>query len=232
MVNRKDDLNRFYQLLRLLERQTGGPFYLSDSHPTSLPRRGVYFFMEPGELRTDVSTSLRIVRVGTHGLTHGSKSTLSQRLSQHKGVIISGAGNHRGSIFRLIVGTTIPVIGGGETTWGKGSTANAVIRLSEEPLERVVSTIIRNMSYLYLDVDDVASPGSLRGVIERNAIALLSNYQKTPLDPPSKEWLGYQCNREKVRLSGLWNQKHVDETYDSSFLKTFELLINKTGSPL
>ena len=88
------------------------------------------------------------------------------------------------------------------------------------------------MPYLYLDVDDDASPGSLRGVIERNSIALLSNYQKPPLDPPSKEWLGYQCNREKVRLSGLWNQNHVDEAYDPSFLNTFELLINKTGSPL
>ena len=88
------------------------------------------------------------------------------------------------------------------------------------------------MPYLYLDVDDVASPGSLRGVIERSSIALLSNYQKPPLDPPSKEWLGYQCNREKVRLSGLWNQNHVDETYDPSFLNTYELLINKTGSPL
>ncbi len=232
MVNRKDDLNRFYQLLRLLEQKTGGPFYLSDSHPTSLPRRGVYFFMEHGELRADASTSLRIVRVGSHGLTHGSKSTLKQRLSQHKGVIKSGGGNHRGSIFRLIVGTTLPGSCVGESSWGKGSTATADIRLSEEALEREVSTIIRNMPYLYLDVDDDASPGSLRGVIERNSIALLSNYQKPPLDPPSKEWLGYQCNREKVRLSGLWNQNHVDEAYDPSFLNTFELLINKTGSPL
>ena len=232
MVNRKDDLNRFYQLLRLLEQKTGGPFYLSDGHPTSLPRRGVYFFMEPGELRADASTSLRIVRVGSHGLTHGSKSTLAQRLSQHKGVIKSGGGNHRGSIFRLIVGTTLPGSRVGESSWGKGSTATADIRLSEEALEREVSTIIRNMPYLYLDVDDDASPGSLRGVIERNSIALLSNYQKPPLDPPSKEWLGYQCNREKVRLSGLWNQNHVDEAYDPSFLNTFELLINKTGSPL
>ncbi|MCX6179168.1 MAG: hypothetical protein NT163_07385 [Chlorobiales bacterium] len=232
MLNREDDLNRFYQLLRLLERKTGGPFYLSVNHPISLPRRGVYFFMENGELRADASTGLRIVRVGTHGLKQGSKSTLAQRLSQHKGVIISGGGNHRGSIFRLIVGTALPVNGCGETRWGKGSTANADIRLSEEPLEREVSTIIRNMPYLYLDVDDDASPDSLRGVIERNSIALLSNYQKPPLDPPSKEWLGYQCNREKVRLSGLWNQNHVDETYDPAFLNTFELLINKKGSSL
>ena len=84
MVNRKDDLYRFYKLLRLLERKTGGPFFLSDSNPTSLPRRGVYFFMESGELRTDTGTGLRVVRVGTHGLTHGSKSTLGQRLTQHK----------------------------------------------------------------------------------------------------------------------------------------------------
>ena len=85
MINRKDDLNRFYELLRVLERKTGGPFYLSDSHPTSFPRRGVYFFMESGEFRADTSTGFRVVRVGTHGLTQGSKSTLAQRLFSTQG---------------------------------------------------------------------------------------------------------------------------------------------------
>jgi len=232
MVTRKEDLISFYDILKILEKKTGGPFYLSESLPISLPRRGVYFFMEAGELRTHTGAGHRIVRVGTHGLTQGSKSTLKQRLNQHRGVLTSGGGNHRGSIFRLLVGTTLPAIRAGDSTWGKETTANADIRINEEPFEREVSNLIRKMPYLYLDVDDIASASSLRGFIERNSIALLSNYQKPSLDPPSKEWRGYQCNREKVRLSGLWNQKHVDETYDPSFLNTLELLINKNGSLL
>ena len=83
------------------------------------------------------------------------------------------------------------------------------------------------MPFLYLDIDDVPSPDSLRGVIERNSIALLSNFQKSPIDPPSQDWRGLRCNREKVRLSGLWNQNHVDEVYDPAFLQILETLINK-----
>jgi len=230
MENRKDDLKMFYQLLKMLEQNTGGPFYLSDSNSKSLPRRGVYFFMEHGELRTDSGTGHRIVRVGTHGLKQDSKSTLAQRLSQHKGAIKTGGGNHRGSIFRLLVGTTLFDKNTECSTWGQGSSACADIRCGEELLEKEVSSIITKMPFLYLDVDDAPSPESMRGVIERNAIALLSNYKKPPLDPQSHEWRGYKCNREKVRLSGLWNQNHVDETYNPSFLDTFDMFIQKTGS--
>jgi hypothetical protein len=67
-------------------------------------------------------------------------------------------------------------------------------------------------------------PESLRGYIERNAIALLSNYNKRPLDPPSNAWLGHRCNRERVRNSGLWNSNHVDETYDPAFLDKLDEL--------
>ena len=63
-----------------------------------------------------------------------------------------------------------------------------------------------------------------RGVIERNAIALLSNYNSPaqPLDPPSLTWLGLHADRGSVRLSGLWNVNHVTETYDPIFLDLLE----------
>jgi len=83
------------------------------------------------------------------------------------------------------------------------------------------------MPFLHLNVDDAPGPDSLRGYIERNSIALLSNYQKPPLDPPSAEWRGYRCDRERVRLSGLWNQNHVNEPYDPVFLQTLEALIEQ-----
>ena len=229
--NRRDDLIRFYQLLGRLEQKRGGSLLLSGcGGRQDLPSRGVYFFMEPGEVRTDTGNGLRVVRVGTHGLKHGAKSTLWGRLSQHKGTVASGGGNHRGSIFRLLVGTTVSDIHPECSTWGKNKTAKGDARLFEEALEQKVSAIIRNMPFLYLGIDDEPSPTSLRGVIERNSIALLSNFQKTALDAPSKGWRGHRCSREKVRLSGLWNQHHVDESYDPAFLQALETLIDRMRS--
>lgn len=228
MSNRINDLVRFYEILDLLEQKIGGRLSLSECDGrTSMPSRGVYFFMEPGEHRVDTGHGLRIVRVGTHGLKLGSKSTLWGRLSQHKGTASSGGGNHRGSIFRLLVGTTIPGTSIEGSTWGQGSTAKGDIRLRENPAEQEVSAIVRNMPFLVLDVNDAHTPDSARGLVERHSIALLSNQGKLPLDPPSSTWRGHRCNREKVRSSGLWNQNHVDESYDPSFLETMEALIKK-----
>ena len=183
--------------------------------------------MEINEFRQDSGNGLRITRVGTHGLKLDAKSTLKQRLTQHKGILKSGGGNHRGSIFRLLVGTTFLEEYAKCPTWGKGNTADYSIRQSEEALEKKVSEAIRNMPFLCLKIEDLSSPNSLRGFIERNAIALLSNYQKPILDNASTSWRGHLCNRPKVQLSGLWNQNHVDEDYDPCFLNTFETLINE-----
>ena len=85
------------------------------------------------------------------------------------------------------------------------------------------------MPFLWLSIGDEAGPGSLRGYIERNSIALLSNYQEPAIDAPSQTWLGRRCSRERVRQSGLWNQNHVDETYQPAFLDRLEQLIAVTG---
>ena len=71
----------------------------------------------------------------------------------------------------------------------------------------------------------------MRGYIERNAIALLSNYDKEDIDPASGSWLGRHCNRKKVQDSGLWNSNHVEEAYDPSFLDMLEDLIEKGEEP-
>lgn len=224
---RVGDLQRFYATLEKLSVTIGGPRRLSDcSGRRDWPIRGVYFFQEAGETRTDSGSGPRIVRVGTHALKTGSRTTLWNRLAQHKGQAKSGGGNHRGSIFRLIVGTAvmntdnlfIP-------TWGQGSSAPRDIRDREQALEQRVSHTIGNMPFLWLGITDDPGPDSLRGYIERNAIALLSNYNKPTLDAPSAHWLGQYCDREKVRQSGLWNQNHVDEMYDPAFLDTLEKLV-------
>lgn len=134
----------------------------------------------------------------------------------------SGGGNHRGSIFRLLVGATLPGSSAEGSRWGQGQSASGEIRRFEAPLEQEVSRIIREMPFVWVDVDDAAHPDSARGVIERGAIALLSNYQKAPIDRPSLSWRGLLSDREKVRLSGLWNNRHVDEAYDPAFLDAMQ----------
>ena len=116
-------------------------------------------------------------------------------------------------------------------TWDQGSSAKREIRDGEQPLEREVSKVIGAMPFVWLAIEDEPGPDSLRGYIERNAIALLSNYNKAPLDPPSQDWLGHHCDRERVRNSGIWNHNHVDEAYDPAFLDTLESLVSEMGSP-
>ena len=107
-MSRESDLTRFYDLLDRLTARIGGARLLSECHGhMGWPTRGVYFFFEDGEARSDSGVGRRVVRVGTHALKPGSNTKLWNRLSQHRGVAKSGGGNHRGSIFRLLVGAAL-----------------------------------------------------------------------------------------------------------------------------
>ena len=194
------------------------------------PSRGVYFFFEPGEFRTHNCAEPRVVRVGTHALISGSRTTLWNRLSNHRGVAASGLGNHRGSIFRLLVGTALMTRQPSCAihTWGHGSSAGRNTRDAEAPLERLVTDIIGKMPLLWLRIDDPpGSAGNRRAYIERNSISLLTNFDRTPCDPPSANWLGLHCARSKVRRSGLWNQQHVEDPYDPVLLDVFDRLVDE-----
>ncbi len=83
----------------------------------------------------------------------------------------------------------------------------------------------------WLGVDDAPGPGSRRARIECNAIALLSGDAESALDPPSPGWLGLHSDREPVRRSGLWNNRHTDEGYDPAFLDVLEELVEETQPP-
>ena len=84
------------------------------------------------------------------------------------------------------------------------------------------------MPFLWVNANDTPGPNSSRGLIERNAIALLSGYSRPASAGPSTEWLGQYSDRERVRFSGLWNNNHVYETYDPSFLDEMESRIDAT----
>ena len=232
-MRRIDDLRRFYKCLEYL----GRPRKLTDSEAgKGLPKRGVYFFMEPGESRSDSGHGLRVVRVGTHGLNAGSKSTLRGRLAQHKGTI-AGGGNQRGSVFRHIVGASLIVRDNIECpSWNvlRRSPTGTAERATEQRVEEKVSEEIGGMPFIWLNVPDEPGIHNRRGYIERNAIALLSNFCCEQLDPPSDNWLGHHCYRRKVRKSGLWNSEfvdgacdYIDGAYHPAFLDEMERLIEQ-----
>ncbi|WP_223166945.1 hypothetical protein [Nonomuraea sp. SYSU D8015] len=223
-AQRQQDTDQFYSLLDALAEQIGGARRLFNCSATSgWPQRGVYFFFENGETRTDGNRP-RVVRVGTHALTATSRTTLWTRLAQHRGPIDGTnprGGNQRGSIFRRHVGTALLATGHWPSeiaqSWPKNHVTSQQ-RQAERPLELAVTAQIAAMPLLWLDVPD----RDQRSTIEANAIALLS--QRTgAVDPPSPGWLGLHAANPKVRTSGLWNSNHVDDRYDPSFLDDIAL---------
>ena len=229
-MSRRSDLDAFYALFDDLEARIGGHRRLGECHGRmAWPQRGVYFFFESGEYRDTDSSPQRVVRVGTHALVSRSRTTLWKRLGQHRGTSTPLGGNHRGSIFRLLVGeailnsdTSLEV-----ESWGRGASATRELRDLEREHEVRVSDYLGDMTLLFLEVPDEPGPDSARGVIERNSIALLSGYREPTPDRPSISWLGNHSGRERVRRSGLWNNNHVDEIYDPEFLNLFDDLLRR-----
>ena len=216
MKKRGADLVRFYRLMDELKVLNGGLHRLATASPHGpWPRRGVVWFFEKGETRTESGPGSRVVRVGTHALKAELKSSLWDKLAQ------DGSGSHRQSVFRTLIGLSIRDLTGKQEPagWGRDRTGMPAASIdppdrAELTLEAAVSLYVGQMPFLFLAVDDEPGPRSERAFIERNSIALLSNYARPPLDAPSPGWLGRRSGREKVRQSGLWNTAHVDAAYD------------------
>ena len=104
-------------------------------------RAYVYFFFEPSECRFTDPLAPRVVRVGTHGLNSGSRTTLWKRLPQHRGTGRRIGGNHRVSIFRLLSGEALmqrdPSMA--VASWGRGANTTGAIRDNEREHEARVS---------------------------------------------------------------------------------------------
>ena len=236
-MSRDADLNRLYRIFEDLEEQVGGMQRLKDcTGYMDWPERGVYFFFANDETRDSTGQS-RLTRVGTHAVSSGSKTSLWNRLRTHRGAksgTYEGGGNHRGSVFRNRVGEAIierDQLHEEYPRWGEGSSAGRERRLTELALEKRVSDYIRELPFLWVSVDDEPGPESARAYIERNAIALVSNYGKESIDSRAETWLGKDSRSEVIRRSGLWNVNHIEEQYDPTFLDRLAESVEETLPP-
>lgn len=225
-----ENLNRFYRMISDLRDGLGGMRPFSECHGRNgWPERGVYFLFEDGEIRYSFPSTLRVVRVGTHAISNGSKSTLWQRLKSHKGVT-NGGGSHRSSVLRFYIGASMMMRSKGTIdipSWGDIQQPDKSAIHDEKDLEHRVTEYIDEMKVLWLSINDPPSSISDRAYIERNTIALLAG-KLGPIDLPSKEWIGNYCPNTTVKWSGLWNVDFVGDNYDERFLDVFEQYVHIT----
>lgn len=211
-LTRVEHLRLLYKGIETL-RSLGRTFLLTDLAKQELPNQGLYIFIDQNEINRWNKPG-RIVRIGTHAVSTGSRSVLRTRLRNHLGNQ-DGSGNHRGSIFRLHIGASLLARNSFEMRadhWGKPDDASRSIKASEDWLEKMVSYYIGGLEVAVIEIEDEASKNSLRAKAERQLIALLTE-SWLPLERPSQDWLGYSSDREAIVRSGIWNVMEVAKSY-------------------
>lgn len=228
-TQRISHLERVYKLLNRLDSIDSQFLRLKELDGNQeWPERGVYIVFNPEETRSIRPSITRIVRVGTHAVSSGSKSRLWTRIRAHRGTE-RGTGNHRGSVFRRHIGEALLNCSDDldSESWGEGQSAPKSIREKEEAIERAVSEYVGELIIAWISVNDPPGPESDRAYIERSLVSLIS-YGGVPIDRPSPAWLGRYSPYERIRRSGLWNLDYVGKAYDRRFLKILEYHIERT----
>jgi hypothetical protein len=227
--NRFLDRERAVQALyKLFENLSGqGLFSLRDALQKPLPTQGVYFFFDPNEQTRFSDRVPRLVRIGTHGVSAGSKATLRDRLRAHLGTA-DGYGNHRSSVFRLHVGEAIIRKKDLRTkfpNWGKGQNAGPEVKYAERSLEKAVSEYISKLILMFIEVPDKATKRSARSTIETLSIALFTE-DYLPVESSSEDWLGHFSQHEVIERTGLWNIRDVGTKTDTRIVQLISDRIN------
>lgn len=227
MTTRKIHIDRFYSLMEELESNQPKRILKDSNGQMKWFDQGVYFFFEKDEIREN--NQPRVVRIGTHAVSKGSKTKLWKRLRQHKGTK-KGYGNHRSSVFRKLIGfALIKKQHLNYPFWGfNKKLVNKEAKNEEKSLEIDISKIIGNMPFLCLQVLGDSRKDNMRAYIETNSIALLSNRDKDiKYDLPSGNWLGKFSGHKHVAESGLWNSDDTEKDYSPIFLDKLEEIILK-----
>lgn len=188
-----------------------------------LPRNGIYFFFEAGELAGHGSDRPRIVRVGTH-----REGNFRSRMADH--YIVNerkmnftreqGAPKDR-SIFRKNIGRAIlnrdhnPYLATWEidfTTRSARESRGAQRDLEKErAIEATVTQQLRErFSFRWIAVEGQERRMGTGGLES----ALIGTVSGCKCCRPSKEWLGRFSPKSKIAESGMWLEQHL---YDPGF---------------
>jgi len=191
-----------------------------------IPNNGIYILFEKGELG---HSGDRIVRVGTHT----GENQLPSRLKQH---FLNE--NKDRSIFRKNIGRALLNGSNDEflefweidltTRDAKEKYSHLIDFDRQEQIEMQVSKYIReNFSFIVFAIDDVEK----RLEIESKIISTIS---KCNTCKPSKNWLGLNSPKEKIRMSGLWlvNELYKEPLSGKDFIELESLIKTKMGECL
>jgi hypothetical protein len=177
------------------------PRYFFPFDKESIPKNGIYFLFEKGEVYKQYD---RVVRVGTHkGIDN-----LPKRLVEH---FITP--NKDRSIFRKNIGRAILNRDKNDFLrfWNIDLTSKENRKKYENTIdqeilknteEQVTGIIQANFSFVILELLDKED----RLYYEKKLISLFS---LCPESLPSKNWLGNYSPQRKIRQSGLWQEQEL-----------------------
>lgn len=172
------------------------PFDVSE-----IPANGIYVIFEIGECSHDQK---RIVRIGSHI----GEGRLSDRLNEH-----FGNENKDRSIFRKNIGRALLNAEGDhflrqwnlDLTYRKIRDAHSQLidKAKQSAVEKAVSKHLHDrMSFAVVEVPDHHRRLDWE-------VLLIGTVAQCPACRPSKDWLGNQSPKSKIRVSGLWQEKHI-----------------------
>jgi hypothetical protein len=214
LLDRQSAIESLYECFGRLGNESG-LLALREALTGNLPNQGVYFFFDPCEPTRFSSRVPRLVRIGTHGVSSGSKATLRDRLRTHFGTM-DGYGNHRASVFRQHIGEALirrDNLREQFPNWGRGQNVERSISDAEKELERKVSEYISRLQICCIEVSDKPTKHSARSKIERLSIALFTE-GLVPVESPTKEWLGLHSAHDAIARTGLWNVRDAGSKAD------------------
>jgi hypothetical protein len=170
---------------------------------SQLPFNGIYFLFEKGE---SAHNGDRITRIGSHTGANQLRSRLYQHFLKE---------NKDRSIFRKNIGRTLlnknrdPFLEKWEldltSAQAKHIWSSRIDFNKQQIIEKLVSGLIeRDFSFAVIQVDD----DNRRLYLEKRLIATVSLCKECF---PSENWFGKYSTKEKIRLSGLWQEQHLSK---------------------
>jgi hypothetical protein len=183
-----------------------------------LPKNGIYFFYEDGEVWGHGGNKPRIVRVGTH--RNGNfRSRINEHYLLNKDYLNFDENRPKPSdrsIFRKNIGRALLNKNKDNylEIWNIDFMKKKNIELwkskrdieKERKLEEMITKIIRErFSFRFIILDNQVERMGSKG-LESSLIGTLSHCK---LCGPSADWLGNYSPKEKIKESGLWLVQHL-----------------------